>query len=54
MRSSAVLLACCVSSSLDTPPCWPCFEDIAIVAGDEKPVEFHGTVVWFQSAEEIH
>ena len=29
------------------------FEDIVISHGDERTVEFHGTVVWFQAAEEM-
>ncbi|WP_455136384.1 LexA family protein [Thermophilibacter sp.] len=29
------------------------FEDIVITQDDERTVEFHGTVVWFQSAEEM-
>lgn len=29
------------------------FEDIVIAQGDDRTVEFHGTVVWFQAAEEM-
>lgn len=29
------------------------FEDIVISSGDERTVEFHGTVVWFQAREEM-
>ena len=29
------------------------YEDIVITQDDERTVEFHGTVVWFQSAEEM-
>lgn len=29
------------------------FEDIVISQGDERTVEFHGVVVWFQSSEEM-
>lgn len=29
------------------------FEDIVISHGDDRTVEFHGTVVWFQAAEEM-
>lgn len=29
------------------------FEDIVITASDERTVEFHGTVVWFQSSKEM-
>lgn len=29
------------------------FEDIVITQDDERIVEFHGTVVWFQAAEEM-
>lgn len=29
------------------------FEDIVITSGDDRTVEFHGTVVWFQFSSEM-
>ncbi len=37
-----------------SPDSWDdCYEDIVITLGDERTVEYVGTVVWFQPAEEM-